>query len=385
MGFPPRPHLLVNLTLAGIFASSTSVVFVQPVQAASLLDWRFDPNTNQLQMLLNDGTIPRYSVLDQPARIAIDLPNTRLGNVVTRQAYSGAVQQIRVSQFQANTTRIVLDLAPDVWLDYSQIDLQRVRSTLNGNIWVLRPVIASYPSSLPAVSRQLPSYPSQRLPLLPAYPGGQPTETEPLPTEFIPPAPPTIDPESLTPGSSCNINFGEPILGGRYPCNPGGRVIPADVLLAAGSKVNLRYAGENTLTLQSGESRQEVLLLQDNLRDRYGNLIAPLGTPVIGRFQTNNTLSRFVVQAIALGGQNNLPFEAISEPLGNAKQVTQNQVIGNSALGALAVVILGGFSGGLGLLGGAALGAATTYIVAPEAITIQPGQVLSVQLTSDFR
>jgi hypothetical protein len=156
-------------------------------------------------------------------------------------------------------------------------------------------------------------------------------------------------------------------------------------LLAAGSKVNLRYAGENTLTLQAGESRQEVLLLQDNLRDRYGKIIAPVGTPVIGRFQTNNTLSRFVVAAIALGGQNNLPFEAISEPLGNAKQVTQNQVIGNSALGALAVVILGGFSGGLGLLGGAALGAATTYIVAPEAITIQPGQVLSVQLTSDFR
>lgn len=377
MGFPPRPHLLVNFALAGIFASSTSVVFVQPVQAASLLDWRFDPNTNQLQMLLNDGTIPRYSVLDQPARIAIDLPNTKLGNVVTRQVYSGAVQQIRVSQFQANTARIVLDLAPDVFLDSSQIDLQRVSSTLNGNIWVLRPVIASYPSSFPVVPRQLPSYPSQRLPLLPAYPAWE--TTEPLPPEFTPP------PEIPVPEASCNINFGEPILGGRYPCHPGGRVIPTDVLLAAGSKLNLRYAGENTLTLQAGESRQEVLLLQDNLRDRYGNLIAPLGTPVIGRFQTNNTLSRFVVQAIALGGQNNLPFEAISEPLGNAKQVTQNQIIGNSALGALAVAILGGFSGGLGLLGGAVLGAATTYIVAPEAITIQPGQVLSVQLTSDFR
>ncbi|MEG4107979.1 hypothetical protein [Microcoleus sp. S13_C5] len=45
--------------------------------------------------------------------------------------------------------------------------------------------------------------------------------------------------------------------------------------------------------------------------------------------------------------------------------------------------LLSGFSG-IGLLAGAAAGAATTYVAAPQPATIQPGQILQVQLTEDL-
>ncbi|WP_199291930.1 AMIN domain-containing protein, partial [Coleofasciculus sp. FACHB-712] len=128
---------LKTLSLVGAIAIIGSGMELKAI-AARLTNWRFDPALNQLEITLDEGTTPRYFLLAQPSRIVLDLPNTQVGMVETQQSYSGPIRQIRVSQFEAGITRIVLDLAPEVVLSPQQVQLQ----VEPGNRWVLRPLIA---------------------------------------------------------------------------------------------------------------------------------------------------------------------------------------------------------------------------------------------------
>jgi hypothetical protein len=226
-----------------------------------------------------------------------------------------------------------------------------------------------------------------------------PVSTIPDPTAAAPIAPP--QPESA-------IESGQPISGQAAPppvaqtaiappndppqndLPPGSRpdqdtaVAPTspNVLLPSGTVLSLRYPGETSLSLESGVPRQEVLLLDQPVRDRNGNLIAEAGSQVIGRFETGSQGSRFIAQAITLQGQNVL-IEAESEMLAGDREVSENSLIQNSALGALALTVLDGFTG-IGLLGGLAAGATATYLTAPQPATIQPNQIVEVRLTADL-
>ncbi|MCC5667418.1 AMIN domain-containing protein [Nostoc sp. CHAB 5784] len=134
---------LFSISLLGFCAAialETCTTAATPV--AKLENWRFSPKTQQLEITLSAGTTPRYFYLAQPSRLVVDLPNTKLGKIITQQNYSGAIKSIRVSQLNANGTRIVLDLAPGAVLNPKQIQLQPV-SRKNSTRWVLRPVISS--------------------------------------------------------------------------------------------------------------------------------------------------------------------------------------------------------------------------------------------------
>jgi hypothetical protein len=159
--------------------------------------------------------------------------------------------------------------------------------------------------------------------------------------------------------------------------------LPANVLLPTGTQLKLRYSGSTSLALATNASRQEVLLLQEAIRDRTGKIAVPAQTPVIGRFETTSGGSRFVTQAIALPGRN-IPLVAQSDLLNGSRQVSQDQIIRNSALGALAGALISGFSG-REVAGGAAAGATVTYLTAPKPTTLQPGQILQIRLTTDLR
>ncbi|BBD66890.1 hypothetical protein NIES4072_58330 [Nostoc commune NIES-4072] len=133
---------LFSISLLGFCAAialGTCTTAATPV--AKLENWRFSSKTQQLEITLSAGTTPRYFYLAQPSRLVVDLPNTKLGKIITQQNYSGAIKSIRVSQLNANDTRIVLDLAPGTVLNPKQIQLQPV-SRKNPTRWVLRPVIS---------------------------------------------------------------------------------------------------------------------------------------------------------------------------------------------------------------------------------------------------
>ncbi|MDX2099548.1 MAG: AMIN domain-containing protein [Leptolyngbyaceae cyanobacterium bins.59] len=129
-----------SLPITSLITVIAGAIVPTPAQAAlaQLTQWQFNPGTNQLEITLAPSVTPRYFLMAQPARIVVDLPNTKLGKIETRQSYNGAVRQIRVSQFQKDTTRMVIELAPDVVLTGEQVKLQKV-----GNRWILRPLIAS--------------------------------------------------------------------------------------------------------------------------------------------------------------------------------------------------------------------------------------------------
>lgn len=156
-----------------------------PATAAPLTNWRFDPNINQLEVTVPPGITPRYSLLAQPTRIVLDLPNTQIGSVDPRGSYPGAVREIRVSQFQPNVARIVLELAPNAVLSNPQAQLQQVKdSDQTIDRWTLRPaLVASAPSAkTQAVFNAL--RPIQTAPIAQAVPNN----------DFgLPPAPPVID------------------------------------------------------------------------------------------------------------------------------------------------------------------------------------------------
>lgn len=188
------------------------------------------------------------------------------------------------------------------------------------------------------------------------------------------PPQPAIAPVMPAPPQSEVIEFGQPLPAAPTLRSSG---------LAAGTLLSLRYPGAASLKLRTGTPHQEVLLLQSELRDSEGNLIAPKDSKVIGRFETTKAGSRFIAQAIALQGRS-LPLEAQSEVLSGNLKVSDRTLAVNSGLGAIAGGIIGGFSGA-GLAGGAATGAAVTLLTSPKPATVQPGQIVQVRLLQDLR
>ncbi|MHC5938518.1 AMIN domain-containing protein [Nostoc sp.] len=162
--FFARCKQLFSLSLLGFYAAialETCSTAATPV--AKLDNWRFSPKTQQLEITLSVGTTPRYFYLAQPPRLVVDIPNTKLGKVTTQQNYSGSIKSIRVSQLNANATRIVLDLAPGTLLNPKQVQLHPV-SRKNPTRWVLRPVIsgkttAVKPGNSPPSAKKQPQTP----------------------------------------------------------------------------------------------------------------------------------------------------------------------------------------------------------------------------------
>ncbi|MEG4339293.1 MULTISPECIES: AMIN domain-containing protein [unclassified Microcoleus] len=405
----------LSLSLAVVAAVAAVPATLEPANASTVTSWKFDPATNQLEITLPEGTTPRYSLLN-PSQIAVDLPNTEIGVDATQLYPQGRVRSVEVSQLQPGTARILVNLAPGVGFSAGKVQFQR--SGLE-NRWVLRPSIEptrimETPETQPQPAIQVPQ--NQRLtdsnstaapevdrPEPPTSPNPATNYSQPpTPNDQIRPlrvplvnvrlderrgvqaaALPRLDPQiTAAAPQQRTLTFGEPLPGGRSNA-PLQAATGANVLLPAGTELSLLYPGDRALRLQAKPSQEEVLLLQGGIFDSRGNTIVPANTPVIGRFETTNLGSRFVVEAISLNGRN-IPLLARSEPVGGRRQQPSDRsLLRNTGIGGLALFLLSGFSG-VGLLAGAAGGVATTYVAAPQPATIQPGQIFQVQLTEDL-
>lgn len=259
-------------------------------------------------------------------------------------------------------------------------------------------------SGNPAPLRQVPAAPSPSMPspIAPLVP----TASVPLqPTPTLSPAGIAATPSSAKP--STVVAFGQPLPAtgasalntfprgvATYPATPtypalAGSVQQAfvqspnpSVLLPLGATLNLVYPGNTVLKLPSGPPLQEVLLLQTEVRDASGNVVFPQGTYVLGRFDTNGNGSKFIAQAIAVG-ERSIPFAAESNSLSNNRDLSTTTMAIGSGVGALVGGAVSSFSG-LGLLGGAAAGAATSFLASPKQVMLQPGQVIQVQVKQDL-
>ncbi|MBD0310738.1 MAG: AMIN domain-containing protein, partial [Microcoleus sp. T1-bin1] len=335
--------LTVNSLPAGLFAESLSLTIavvaavaavpatLEPANASTVTSWQFDPATNQLEITLPEGTTPTYSVLN-PSQIAVNLPNTEIGVDATQLYPQGTVRSVAVSQLQPGTARILVNLAPEAAFRAGQVQFQRIGVD---NRWVLRPSIEptrsmKTPETQPQPAIQVPQNQSPTDPNSTAATIDRPelpTSLNPATTSLQQPTPndeirpitvplvnlrlderrgvqaavvPRLNPQITDAAApqQRTLTFGEPLPRGRSNAALQAEV-GANVLLPAGTELSLLYPGTEALRLARAKpSREEVLLLQGGIFDSRGNTIVPANTPVIGRFETTNLGSRFVVEAI---------------------------------------------------------------------------------------
>ncbi|MBE9117343.1 AMIN domain-containing protein [Lusitaniella coriacea LEGE 07157] len=172
-------------------------LFSQNLQAETLENWKFDPNTNQLELWLSASVTPLYYVETNPPRIIIDLPNTTVATLPPPQNYPNNLSRITLSNSGTGNSRIVLELSPNAMLSPQQVQLQKQQSNAGVTYWVLRPSILSQPRNVATPA------PSNSAPVTVTVP--------PLDRATTPPNPPPQTPVPSRDAKTPVIEFGQPL------------------------------------------------------------------------------------------------------------------------------------------------------------------------------
>lgn len=98
-------------------------------EAARLQSWRFDASENRLYIRTEGGVQPKAQLIFNPTRLVIDLPGTSLGSPSVNKPLSGAIESVRVGQFDGDTTRIVVELKDGFTLDPQQVKFRGISAS----------------------------------------------------------------------------------------------------------------------------------------------------------------------------------------------------------------------------------------------------------------
>jgi len=414
------------------------------VQAAAVGEWKIDPNTGIVEVELPDGSQPQLSVYNIPPRLILDLPNTEVKVNITERYETGVVRQVSLMQAKPKQAQLVVEFAPGITVDAEGLDLRQIGID---NLWVLRPTLQTLPPEPPptppsnvttsqpqttptpnpartstaTVKPTEPPKPPQysvrqydtRQTALPnpqptrdsslqvvRFPVTQPRQAQLFPTVPPPPPPPpqttayrppiqvsqgfVVTPNPQYSGTASlpqAVPFGQPLLPGQQPqsyLNPR----PDAILLPTGTSLTLLYPTADQVRLTRRSERQDVLLLQGGIVDSLGNYIVPPDTPIVGEFETTTKGSRFIAQAINLDGRS-IPIQGQSNWIPGSLEVRPERVGIGTGAGSLAGFLISGFTG-IGALVGAIAGAGIGIGTSPSQTTLQPGQIISIQLTQDL-
>ncbi|HIK05045.1 MAG TPA: N-acetylmuramoyl-L-alanine amidase [Trichormus sp. M33_DOE_039] len=138
----------------------TVLLLSSPAWAARLDSWRFDANLNRLEISTTGGVQPQAQLIFSPTRLVIDLPGTTFGKPQSTQQVGGAIQAVRVGQFDPQTTRIVVELAPGYTLNPQEIKFVGVTAS-RWTVQLPTPVAESSIDN-PEIAQQPPSNSSPR-------------------------------------------------------------------------------------------------------------------------------------------------------------------------------------------------------------------------------
>ncbi|MEG5163231.1 N-acetylmuramoyl-L-alanine amidase [Microcoleus sp. AT3-A2] len=95
-------------------------------EAARLQSWRFDASENRLYITTDGGVQPKAQLIFNPMRLVIDLPGTSLGRPSVSKPLSGAIESVRVGQFDNDTTRIVVEIRDGFTIDPQQVKFRGI-------------------------------------------------------------------------------------------------------------------------------------------------------------------------------------------------------------------------------------------------------------------
>ncbi|MDF0555033.1 serine hydrolase [Kamptonema sp. UHCC 0994] len=112
----------MTLKLRLLLPSLLSVfLFNSPAKADILTSWYFDSSHNQLEFTTDSEVQPKVQLIANPSRVVIDLPGINLEYPKTPQKGVSLIREIRAGQFDRNTTRLVIELAPGYTLDPEKV------------------------------------------------------------------------------------------------------------------------------------------------------------------------------------------------------------------------------------------------------------------------
>lgn len=102
-----------------------------PAEAGRLQSWQLERSAENptLRFTTDDDVQPRAQLLANPTRLVIDLPGTRLDRPAITEAGTGTIQSLRIAQFDAQTTRIVIEFAPGYTIDPQQVRVRGASPT----------------------------------------------------------------------------------------------------------------------------------------------------------------------------------------------------------------------------------------------------------------
>lgn len=232
-----------------------------------------------------------------------------------------------------------------------------------------------------------PTTPVDQAPLaVPTAPG--PTATPGLPAELPPPF-------AIAAGEA--IPFGAPLPGVSDPTYgapshgalpqpgipPSDRPVTPDTLIAAGTVLALRYPGSEARPLGDFKAN-EVMLLQNDIRDPITQgVLAPAGSQLIGHFEPGQNGQRWVSHTLITPNGQRVPLASNTEYFIGPPDIDPGMLALGTGAGALAMTLLTGGFGAFAVLGGALVGATTAVGTSPHLITLEPNQVIHVQVIQD--
>ncbi len=114
-------QLRYGLLLPGLWGG---LLWCLPVDAAQLESWRFDQTQNQLRFTTDQAVSPRVQLIPDPTRLVVDLPGVVFGRPTVTQNVGAQFRSVRVGQFDAQTARIVVELAPGYIVDPEQVKVE---------------------------------------------------------------------------------------------------------------------------------------------------------------------------------------------------------------------------------------------------------------------
>lgn len=158
-------------------------------QLAQIDTWQFDPSLGRLEITTQGATRPLLFVLQNPDRVVLDFPNTRLGSEPQTLRYGSQVQSVRTGQMTATIARFVLTMAPGQSINLDQLQLE----TANPQRWAVQFLSnrnGSGSPALPALGSPSGDRSSSTVAPLGSLPGSNPPPlATPAPSPLLTPPP----------------------------------------------------------------------------------------------------------------------------------------------------------------------------------------------------
>jgi hypothetical protein len=181
-----------------------------------------------------------------------------------------------------------------------------------------------------------------------------------------------------------------PSNGNTRTYSNGNSIIPIN------TKIPLRYDEAEKIVVTKDETVDLTLKVGANLKNRYGNILIPYNSKIVGKLEPFENGVRFVSEELVINDSIKYPLNAVSQVITKTEEIKKGADVGtylkNAAIGAAAAAVISGVTGdrriGVGeVLMGAGAGALGTLILGSkkvEVISIDPNQDLDVTLLSSL-